>query len=151
MKIFILLLLGFSIQARDYKLDKETFLKRIDENRISLDKAPIADLPQNMKPQILAAQKSEYPDFREEMWYVAYIDSNKYRYFVFYEWYHRGCIYGVTEPKLYKDKETEKNTKLALKEYRSYVSIKNKYCEKALGVSLPPGGLLRKSKIEKSN
>ena len=131
----------FSAQAKDFKLDKDTFLKRVDENRISLDKSPVANIPDSIKPQLLASQKKQFPGFQEEMWYAAYIDSDKYRYYVFYEWYNRGCVFGISEPSKYKKGDDSANNAAAVKEYQSLVKIDERYCEKALGIKVPRGGL----------
>ena len=103
MKYFVLISLLFSSLAfaKDYKLSKNEFLKKLDEGRVSLDKTPLNNIPEQIFPQLIQKMKQQYPDFQREMWYVAYIDSNNYRYFVFYEWYNRGCIFGIQETKKY--------------------------------------------------
>ena len=142
MKYFVLISLLFSSLAfaKDYKLSKNEFLKKLDEGRVSLDKTPLNNIPEQIFPQLIQKMKQQYPDFQREMWYVAYIDSNNYRYFVFYEWYNRGCIFGIQETKKY-GKNNADNWMQAAKEMQSYSAIDKKYCEQALGITLKKGGL----------
>lgn len=132
--------------AKDYKLTKDEFLKKIDEGRVTLEKTPIANVPENIRPQLVASQKKQFPQFEEEMWYVGYVQSDNFRYFVFYEWYNRGCIFGISEPSKY-GKDNQQNWTQAAKEMQSYEPIDKKYCEKYLGIDLPDGSLKGSSQL----
>lgn len=147
MKKIILLGLTFlslSSFAKDYKLTKSEFLSRLDQGTLTLEKAPSIAVAPELIDRLITSQKKEFPGFKDEMFYISYVKSNDYTYFVFYEWYDRGCIFGSTEPKAYsRASSDEARGSLANNELKGYETIANKYCEKVLGVSLPEGGLTR--------
>ena len=146
MKFLIAFSLLFSSMAfaKDYKLSKSEFLSRLDQGTITLEKVPSVAANPELIDRLLTSQKKEFPGFKDEMFYVSYVKSNDFTYFVFYEWYDRGCIYGVTEPKAYSRASSDSSRgTLANNELSSYEKIDKKHCEKVLGVSLPDGGLTR--------
>lgn len=145
-KLIILSLLFVSTVswAKDYKLSKSEFLSRLDQGTITLERVPVMAAAPELIERSLISQKKEFPGFKDEMFYVSYVKSNEFTYFVFYEWYNRGCIFGITEPKSYPRASSDKaRGSMANEEMNSYEKIDTKYCEKVLGTSLPIGGLTR--------
>lgn len=140
-----LLLIASSVLAKDYKMDKSEFLSRLDSGSITLERTPMSPLPDNLLTQFLASQKKEFPGFKDEMFYVGYIKSNNYIYMVFYEYYDRGCVFGVSEPKKFQGSGSDAaKGEMAKAEMNSYQKIDKKYCEKVLNLSnLQSGGLTR--------
>lgn len=145
MKLLVLgLLISLSAFAKDYKLSKSEFLSRLDQGTLSLEKTPSVVATPDYISRLISSQKKEFPGFKEEMFYVSYVKSNDYTYFIFYEWYNRGCIFGITEPKKYvRASSDESRGAMATAEMNSYERVDNKYCEKVLGTTLPSGGLTR--------
>ena len=142
MKLFlltaILATISSPVWAKDYKLSKSEFLSRLDQGTITLEKVPSVAANPEIIQRLLDSQKKEFPGFKDEMFYVSYTKSNDYTYFVFYEWYDRGCIYGVTEPKAFERASSDASRgSMATDEKNSYETIDKKYCEKVLGTSLP--------------
>lgn len=137
--------------AKDYKLTKDEFLSRVEKGDITLDRTPVLSLPPDVTKVAIEGQKKEFPGFREEMWYVGNINSNKYTYFIFFEWYGRGCIFGMTEPAKYKGAEGKKGGELAQKENDSYEKIDKKYCEKALGITIHNSGGLPRINVPRNS
>ena len=130
--------------AKDYQLSKDEFLSKVEQGTITLERSPVLSLPADVTKIAIEGQKRDFPGFREEMWYVAYIKSNDYTYFIFFEWYNRGCVFGTTQPASFKGAEGKKGGELAKKEYESYSKIDKKYCEKALGITIHNTGGLPK-------
>ena len=147
MKRFIalsLLLISVSAWAKDYKLSKSEFLSRLDQGTITLEKVPVMAAAPELIERSITSQKKEFPGFKDEMFYISYVKSNEFTYFIVYEWYNRGCIFGITEPKAYQRASSDQSRgSMATDEMNSYEKIDNKYCEKVLGTSLPVGGLTR--------
>lgn len=135
--------LAFSLSAfgKDYKMTKDEFLSRVSGGTVTLEKTPSLAMAPELVSRVIDAMKKEFPGFKDEMFYIAYVKSTDFTYFLFYEFYDRGCIFGITEPKKYKNNSDEKNGSLAMDEYKSYQKVDKKYCEKALGISLPDGSL----------
>jgi hypothetical protein len=133
---FFSLFLAIPSFAKDYKLTKSEFLSRFDSGSLTLEKAPAVAAHPTMVQKLIDSQKKEFPGFKDEMFYVAYTKSNKYTYFIFFEWYNRGCVYGVTEPDQFKSGSSEAQANKAVAERDSYEKIDKKYCEKALGITL---------------
>lgn len=130
--------------AKDYQLTKSEFLSRIDSGSLNLEKAPAVAAHPNMIQQLIESQKKEFPGFKDEMFYVAYTKSTNFTYFLFYEWYDRGCVFGVTEPKKYANTSSdEAKGNLATAENKGYEKVDKKYCEKVLGITLQNGGLIK--------
>lgn len=127
------------------KLSKKDFLLRLDNNSLNLEKAPsVANLSQEIISGIIQSQKKEFPGFKEEMFYIAYVKSGNYTYFVFYEWYDRGCVFGSSDKRKYEGtKNGEALNDFAVEELKSYEKIHKKYCDKVLGIEVPAFGLTR--------
>lgn len=137
-------LLSSGAWAKDYKLSKEEFLSRLDNGTITLEKAPIVAVPPNILEELIKSQRKEFPGFKDAMFYAAYVKSNEFTYFVFYEWYDRGCVFGITEPKKFKNGGSEQALgDAAVQENKSYEKIDKKYCEKAFNLTLTSGGLVK--------
>jgi hypothetical protein len=135
--IICFMLISFNSYA-EFKLSKDEFLKKIDAKTITLQKTPIiAGLPPNAIQKLIEGQKTRYTSFKDEMFYVGYIETNEYRYFVFYEWYDRGCIFGSTQMSQYKNVPDEVAGGRAVAENKTYEKIDNKYCENMLGIQIP--------------
>lgn len=141
-----LILISSLAFAKDYKMDKGEFLSRLDAGTLTLERTPMSNFPDNLLTQFLTSQKKEFPGFKDEMFYVGYVKSTDYLYMVFYEYYDRGCVFGVSEPKKFQGTGSSDNSKgeMAKAELNSYQKIDKKYCEKVLNLTnLPSGGLTR--------
>lgn len=148
MKKILLLafLLSTNLFAADYKLTKEEFLKKFDANQITLNLTPIWNLPPNYIKDFLARTKTHYANFKDQMFYMGIVDSNKYRYHIYYEWTDRGCVWGVSDMSLYKEISDQKAWAQANEDYNSWSKIDNSYCEKLLGITIPSSKGLSKIK-----
>jgi len=143
-KILFLLIFSISAFAKDYKLSKDEFLERFDKGTLSLERAPVLAASPDLIERFIGSQKKEFPGFKEEMFYAGYVKSNAYTYILFYEWYNRGCIFGITEPKAFERASSdEARGSLAMEEYNNYLPIDKKYCEKLLGIKLDRVALTR--------
>ena len=134
-----------SLAFADYELNKSELLQKIDNGTVSMEKSPVMSLPADLYRITIENQKKEFPGFREEMFYYAYVNSNNMRYMIFFEWYDRGCIFGKTKPMGTDSKLSGKAFyELSKKENESYEKIDKKYCEKLLGLTIHnSGGLPR--------
>lgn len=132
----LIFFLAIPSYAKDYKLTKSEFLSRFDSGSLTLEKSPVFAAHPNFVQQLIDSQKKEFPGFKDEMFYMAYTKSNKYMYFIFFEWYNRGCVFGISEFGAFKSGSDDSLTNKALAENDSYEKIDKKYCEKALGLTL---------------
>ena len=143
-KIFIFIIISLSAFAKDYKLSKSEFLERFDKGTLALEKAPVIAASPDLIERFINSQKKEFPGFMDEMFYVGYVKSNSFTYIIFYEWYNRGCIFGVTEPSAFERASSDEvRGTLATEEYNNYLPIDRKYCEKLLGISIKKNSLTR--------
>lgn len=149
--LIVYLLAGSLAFAKDYQLDKKEFLDMLDKGRITLEKSPITPgIPPELVKYMIEQQKKEFPGFKDEMYYAGYVDTNDYRYFIFYEWFGRGCVFGSSHSAAFR-KVTDQTTggKMAEKENSGYESIDHRYCEKVLGITIPERALPRISGASK--
>lgn len=139
LSFILILLFSSSIYSADYKLTKSEFLKKFEDGSIKLERTPmISGVQPEVLQRLVESNKKKYPSFKDQMFYVGYIESNKYRYFIFYEWFDRGCMFGSTVIGMFKDvKDDETAGKMAKEENKTYEKIDTKYCEKVLGIDIP--------------
>lgn len=146
MKLFLFfILISSNLFAKDYLLSRKEFLDRLDAGTLALDKAPIFTTTPDIIDRMIQAQKKEFPGFQDGMFYYAYVKSNAYTYFVFYEWYRRGCVWGYTEDKKYQNASSDETRgSMATAEQENYEKIDKKYCTQILGLEhIGDSGLTR--------
>ena len=95
----------------------------------------MVDVPSQITEKLLERQKTRFPNFKESMWYMAYVKENGYTNSIFYDWTSAECFYLVYNDKALADKteavkrfvETggASSSDAAKKE-----KIATKYCEK---------------------
>lgn len=143
----LLLLISSFLFSSELTMTKDEFLKRFDQGSLSLEKAPVLPgIDADLIKTLIDSNKKEFPGFQDEMFYIAYVNTNQYSYMIMYEWYDRGCIYGRFELNAFKGKTmTPKEfADLDSSIAKSYEKIEPKYCEKALNLrNLSDKGLTR--------
>lgn len=136
--LITLLLIAQTAFAVEFELSKDEFLKKFENNTLTLERSPIiAGLPPTAIKQLIEGQKKQFSSFKDEMFYAGILTTNTYRYFIFYEWYDRGCVFGKTQMSKYKNVSDKLAYERALEENKTYEKIDNKYCEKLLNIKIP--------------
>lgn len=136
--LITLLIISQSAFAIEFELSKEEFLNKFKNDTLILDRSPIiAGLPPSAIKELIQGQKKQFSSFKDEMFYAGILTTNTYRYFIFYEWYDRGCVFGKTEMSKYKNVSDKVAYERALEENKTYEKIDNMYCEKLLNIKIP--------------
>jgi hypothetical protein len=125
--LLIFLLSVASVFAKSERLTKEEFLSRIENGSITLEKAPIMSVPANFQKHMLDKIKEKYPNFKDQMWYFAYIKDNNFMYSLFFDWTSDSCVLRIEE----LDKKTGRQTVNSVDIHGQ--KVKKSYCDKGFG------------------
>jgi hypothetical protein len=101
----IIAALLFSISA-GAQISTKDMLSRIDNDKITLQRAPLVNVPAQIRDKELEMLHAQFPKFKDSMWYMAYVKENGYSNIIRYDWSSDECVYLV-----YNDDALKKKTK----------------------------------------
>lgn len=89
------------------QISTSEMLSKIDEDKITFQRAPLIDVPSQIRDMVLEKERSRYPNFKDSMWYYAYVKDNGYTNAVHYDWGSGQCLYFTLRDEALKTKSAD--------------------------------------------
>jgi hypothetical protein len=129
------LVLCFFCSPAGAQIAKSDMLSRIDHDNISFQRAPYINVPSQITEKLLERQHVQYPKFKDNMWYMAYVKESGFTNIIHYDWSADECFYIVLNDAAVKKKTKDVFNFVKSKGAETSDSAKRdkipmKYCEK---------------------
>lgn len=117
------------------QIAKSQMLDWVDHDKVTFKRAPYINVPSQITEKLLQRQHSQFPKFRDNMWYMAFVSEGGYTDIIHYDWQSDDCYYIVLKDDALKIKSKDAQDFVASKGAHGSADARRekipmKYCEK---------------------